>query len=302
MSKILNCQGVNYYLTEMIDKAKEKIILVSPFLRISDSLIEKLAYASNQRNVAVFLVAQKGQLEAGKTLEQLSSLKNIKIYEKENLHAKCYANEQVALITSLNLYEFSQQNNVEFGVLLDKEKDNEAFEELKREINTLVASSSKHQVLTDNHEKRNMALVHYNIDLVKTRITLLESWRLEKTRWSKESIDYYLNKELITEIAYKQVIYRKELTTMLKERPVGYFEIGQIMELFYFWKNFELLKVISLNPATSDDGYDEVEVEMLETKHRTWLSTRKELPIVGKMIAATEGLDRGWLNDYYYMN
>ena len=39
-------------------------------------------------------------------------------YEK-NLHAKYYASDEGALITSLNLYDFSQNQNIEAGVFME---------------------------------------------------------------------------------------------------------------------------------------------------------------------------------------
>src|SRR5690606_5768052 len=36
------------------------------------------------------------------------------------LHAKYYANESRAILTSMNLYGFSQNNNIEVGVLMEK--------------------------------------------------------------------------------------------------------------------------------------------------------------------------------------
>lgn len=54
------------------------------------------------------------------------------------LHAKCYLNEETCIITSLNLYEFSQVNNNEMGVLLTRADDaavyREAYEEALRII------------------------------------------------------------------------------------------------------------------------------------------------------------------------
>lgn len=56
----------------------------------------------------------------------------------KNLHAKCYLNEETCIITSLNLYEFSQVNNNEMGVLLTRADDatvyREAYEEALRII------------------------------------------------------------------------------------------------------------------------------------------------------------------------
>ena len=42
----------------------------------------------------------------------------VKTHVLEDLHAKCYLNEKEALVTSLNLYDYSMVNNVEMGVLV----------------------------------------------------------------------------------------------------------------------------------------------------------------------------------------
>lgn len=45
----------------------------------------------------------------------------------KNLHAKCYLNENEAIITSMNLYGFSQQNNNEMGIYISKSQDPELY-------------------------------------------------------------------------------------------------------------------------------------------------------------------------------
>jgi phosphatidylserine/phosphatidylglycerophosphate/cardiolipin synthase-like enzyme len=56
----------------------------------------------------------------------------------KNLHAKCYLNEEMCIVTSLNLYEFSQVNNNEMGVLISRADDpalyKDAYEESQRII------------------------------------------------------------------------------------------------------------------------------------------------------------------------
>ena len=44
---------------------------------------------------------------------------DIDVYFNEKLHAKCYMNEDTAIITSMNLYEASEKNR-ELGVLIQK--------------------------------------------------------------------------------------------------------------------------------------------------------------------------------------
>ena len=46
------------------------------------------------------------------------SLSSIETIPLRNLHAKCYLNEDYALITSMNLYQFSQVHNYEMGILV----------------------------------------------------------------------------------------------------------------------------------------------------------------------------------------
>ena len=45
----------------------------------------------------------------------------------KTLHAKCYFNENEALLTSMNLYDYSQVNNREMGILVTAEKDHELY-------------------------------------------------------------------------------------------------------------------------------------------------------------------------------
>jgi hypothetical protein len=45
---------------------------------------------------------------------------NIEIRYERRLHVKYYANENSAILTSMNLYNFSQDNNIEAGVLTNR--------------------------------------------------------------------------------------------------------------------------------------------------------------------------------------
>ena len=70
----------------------------------------------------IILVFGKNENDASKSisLEDVSFLKqfpNIQIRYEKRLHAKYYANENAAILTSMNLYGYSQNNNIEAGVL-----------------------------------------------------------------------------------------------------------------------------------------------------------------------------------------
>lgn len=71
----------------------------------------------------------------------LAELKNVHLYYFENLHAKCYFNEASMVITSMNIYEFSEKNNREMGVLIDRENDKDLFEKAMEEVKSIINSS-----------------------------------------------------------------------------------------------------------------------------------------------------------------
>lgn len=48
-------------------------------------------------------------------------ISNLLLYSHPNVHCKCYLNENYLLITSMNMYEYSEENNREMGVLFSRE-------------------------------------------------------------------------------------------------------------------------------------------------------------------------------------
>lgn len=57
--------------------------------------------------------------------------------------AKCYLNEELCIITSLNLYEFSQINNNEMGVLLRRSDDAELYKDAYEEAQRIIRISDE---------------------------------------------------------------------------------------------------------------------------------------------------------------
>lgn len=71
----------------------------------------------------------------------LKALKNLHLYFMESLHAKCYCNEQEMIITSMNMYEFSERSNREMGVLISRANDQTLYEDAFEEIRSIVNHS-----------------------------------------------------------------------------------------------------------------------------------------------------------------
>jgi Phosphatidylserine/phosphatidylglycerophosphate/cardiolipin synthases and related enzymes len=145
MVKLLDTSHCSAALSDLVKNAQSEIILVSPYLQISSRLFDLLKEAS-LRNVSITLIYRDDKLTA-KELKKFDELKNklvsinIKMSSLENLHAKCYLNDSTAVITSMNLYQYSQENNIEFGIRAQKQADPELYNEIYNEIQRIYRIS-----------------------------------------------------------------------------------------------------------------------------------------------------------------
>lgn len=139
MAKFLTTSGVTYEVEKIIKEAKKKLVLISPFVQISKVLLERLQNASD-KGVQIHLIYGKDELKLTEK-KQLNSIENLKLYFYQNLHAKCYFNEKTMVVTSMNLYEFSDKHNREMGVLIQKSDDAEMFYDGVEETASIIKSA-----------------------------------------------------------------------------------------------------------------------------------------------------------------
>ena len=77
----------------------------------------------------------------------LEKMDDIKLLFHQDLHAKCYINEKEAIVTSMNLFMFSQQNNVEMGIHVSKEDDFELYKQILTETDK-IKRGSEHRTIS----------------------------------------------------------------------------------------------------------------------------------------------------------
>ena len=152
MSKFLNTSATNYYLEELIKTAKDRLILISPFLRLNDR-IKELLEDKNRLKIDVRVVYGKSELQP-EEINWLRELTYLRTSFCKNLHAKCYLNEELCIITSLNLYEFSQVNNNEMGVLIRRSEDPELYREAYEEAQRIIRISDEIRISIETVEKK----------------------------------------------------------------------------------------------------------------------------------------------------
>lgn len=155
MAEFLTTNGTSHYIEQIIIEAKTKLVLVSPYLQISKTFYERLKDASN-KSVAIKIIYGKDELKPNER-NSLAELNNVELFFFENLHAKCYFNETKMVITSMNMYEFSEKNNREMGVLIERKNDVELFDKAVNETLSIIQSAefialrkSDRQIYQDN--------------------------------------------------------------------------------------------------------------------------------------------------------
>ena len=121
MAKFLQGNDLNSELSRIFKNADQRLILISPYIKLHHRFSDELKTRKNDDKLQITIVFGKNEKDITKSLsaEDLEFFKqfpNIEIRYEKRLHAKFYANEHTQILTSMNLYDFSQDENIEFGI------------------------------------------------------------------------------------------------------------------------------------------------------------------------------------------
>lgn len=141
MAKFITGENLENAVYEIIWEAEKNLLIVSPFIKLDDYFKRLFDNHTNNPKLHILIVFGKNEREISRSLSKndfdyFKKFLNISIVYVPNLHAKYYGNEKKGVITSINLYDYSFKNNVEFGVyseinILNKftaNADNEAWQ------------------------------------------------------------------------------------------------------------------------------------------------------------------------------
>ena len=135
MASFLTTTQISAELENLIKTAQDEITIVSPYLKVNHRL-QSFIKDAGQRRIRFNLIYGKRELQPDEW-NWIKQLGTVETGFVENLHAKCYLNETAAIVTSMNLYEFSQQNNDEMGILVTAETDPELYKDIRAEVERL---------------------------------------------------------------------------------------------------------------------------------------------------------------------
>jgi phosphatidylserine/phosphatidylglycerophosphate/cardiolipin synthase-like enzyme len=146
MAKFINTRKAVSEIEDLIKNADQKLVLISPYLKLSKDFKELLTYRNSKDKITTVIFG-KQELKPDE-MTFLQGLRFVVLKFKEDLHAKCYVNDQHMIITSLNLYEFSMANNREMGVLIDKNDpaDSQLFEDAMKEVDFISETSQRFEL------------------------------------------------------------------------------------------------------------------------------------------------------------
>ena len=141
MAEFLTTTGISDRLEKIIKGAEKRLLIISPYVKVNKRIREFLE-ETHRQGLEVYIICRKKDLKP-KEKEMLESLAWIGIGFREDLHAKCYLNENEALLTSMNLHEFSARNNDEMGVVVSREEDHKLYNAIREEADRILRLSEE---------------------------------------------------------------------------------------------------------------------------------------------------------------
>lgn len=121
MAKFITGRDLEKAIYDIIWDAEETLLIVSPFIKLDDYFKRLFDKHVNNPKIHFVIVFGKNEGAVSKSLSKLDfeyfkKFLNISIIYVPNLHAKYYGNERKGIVTSINLYDYSFKNNIEFGI------------------------------------------------------------------------------------------------------------------------------------------------------------------------------------------
>lgn len=168
MAEFLLTAGVTYKLEELIKGTEDKLILISPYLQFSKRIKDNIENLNIlKRDIRIIYRENKLQVEESNWLE---GQVGVRTSICSSLHAKCYLNEKEAIVTSMNLYTYSQENNDEMGIYVTRKEDPDLYKEISNEAKRLLRISKEIRVSVKEIDKEIEKKADKTIsEIVKTK-------------------------------------------------------------------------------------------------------------------------------------
>lgn len=121
MSKFLTGKELEKQISDIIWNAEKTLMIVSPYIKLDDHFKKLFNNHINNPSLHIIIIFGKNEGAVSRSLSKsdfdfFKKFLNVSVIHVPELHAKYYGNEKKGVITSINLYDYSFLNNIEFGV------------------------------------------------------------------------------------------------------------------------------------------------------------------------------------------
>jgi hypothetical protein len=310
MAKYLDTSHISSELMELLKEAKERIILVTYSIQVNSQIQERLRTKSKLGTLGEITLIFGNTKPKQSELQWMADIDDLKVFQKKNLHAKCYINEKKAIICSMNLYDYSQTTNVEMGFLITKEEDLEAYNKMMEDIDDLRVNAERVKPWLDTDVLEDKKIIVEAKESVKAitfpksklsynqqiRKQLLQALRVNLSPHFKQKAESILSDHAINELISIDFVTKAHLKKILdsdkKLKQIG----DEILEVLEQVNNYIVGQVTDTRYQNDEFSYDQIKMLRIDDGTEKWYDTKKELPQKGAFVAVV--LNKNWFNSY----
>jgi len=155
-NKFLQTYELSTEIIKLISSTESYCYIVSPYIKLWPQLDRVLNIASKNNVFLTFIIRQEAKSD--ELVRKLNGEYGFEVFVIKDLHIKLYLNEKRCILSSMNLYDASQQNNLELGYEIGNSLS--VKKELIEEY-ILLDKSTQHHKGKFEHERSQL------LDLVK---------------------------------------------------------------------------------------------------------------------------------------
>jgi phosphatidylserine/phosphatidylglycerophosphate/cardiolipin synthase-like enzyme len=128
-------ENVAPLLISVMDEAQKSLVVVTPYIDILRwRHVQTAVQLAIQRSIEVTFIVRADQKES--VIDDLKWLlaNGVKLYLVEGLHAKIYLNENMVVVSSMNLTESSSRNSFEIAIIASEPEPSMSIRRYVREV------------------------------------------------------------------------------------------------------------------------------------------------------------------------
>ena len=212
MSKFVTGKELEEVVYDILFEAKRQLLLVSPYIKLDNYFREILDRHAHNPELELIVVFGKNEGNIIRSvsrvdLEYFTKFPNVTLIYAPTLHAKYYGNEVKGVVTSINLYDYSFRNNIEFGV----------YSENAPLMEKLLEAMNK-KSLEDESFAQAMAVANgHDVVFAKRPVFKMKTGLLSKLVGGKDYLEPTVVVDVMEELLHNRPYVKHRLAELPKE-------------------------------------------------------------------------------------